>query len=1823
MGTQANANEIRFLVPGGGFERSTDGQVERGVSVALARGEDRPVPLTAVAGQDLVSLQLKNGPELRVSAQTARDILVSQTDTTRSRDAQGDAIAVPTRLAWRSAGSTRASRGATEVALAAFSVVSGSPVTEAAALALAEKVDGQVDEGLYRLRPDAPGSRREAGEPAFSASGSGPLLVFVHGTFSSTAGGFGKLWSEQRSALAQLFAHYGADNLLAYDHRTLMVSPLENAVGLYKALPPGATVDLVTHSRGGLVGEVLARSSATDGVPFAADVIAGCPTDTAGQRMAQQMAEFNQLVATRKTRVRRMVRVACPAWGTLLAGKRLDVYLSVFKWLLGLAGLTPVAGLVEFLDAAARTRYDPEKLPGLAAMLRESPLLQVLNLDGKVLDSQLRVIAGDIDADSMGSWVKQLMADSFFWEDNDFVVQTSSMYGGAKRTTSATFFLDQSGATNHVAYFRRENATSRLVTALISDDEVPPDFRPIGPRSAAGADSSGVRGSSIRNTGDRPLVIVLPGIMGSHLKRYPDGPREWLDFFRLPGALKRLALPENDAGRIAADGSIGMYFNDLHVFLNQTHDVIDFSYDWRLGIDAAARRLGEVVKAEIARRKGKALPVSMVAHSMGGLVARALQFTDADAWGLLTAQPANSWRIVFLGTPHAGSYAPMQATTGDAGTFVSTAQSVGTWPWSARTSRQISAEFVGLLQIQKDLLDPTLALGNEATWQANRQTAATALTQISEYHSMGRSGAGELDWGIPPQAVLDQALAIRRQFDAQLLPASPLRKAPMCIVLGQADATPTRLVIDQNGYGYANTAEGDGRVTWDAGRLLDVPRWIVDVEHGSLADAKDCFQGYLDLLLTGETSALEKFIGQRAKSRGRGEARGSGGGRGIPDPLSLLLQHAGGRPEPEDSSGGAAPVGPVTVSVTNGDLRFVEGTLMLGHFDGTRLVGSEREVDQLFGGLLERSLRAGLYPTAVGESDLFSQPDPRRPGLRHVLVAGLGLDGHTRPADVRNSVERAVLRYLRAITEKPELNEPTGGGDITLHSLCMGSGSGIAIAGAMAAICSGVLDANESARQQSWRTVTNLCFAELFANRAREMLIALRQSDLVASGRMVLQPPRLIEGHDGLQRPTALRYRSADYDLISVQSVLSDAAERAELESLEFSMWSQRSRSEIRGKAVQARLVQRLIATAEAGVDETRDIDTDGFGATLFKLLVPLDLREAISASSAIMLDLDRDSAAIPWELIDSGRGAGGAEPIAVRAPLLRRLRTADFRPVPVDAREGDPVLVIGAPRTPPGYAPLAGARAEAEAVAKVLETEHLSLDESALAVTKRLFSHSWRVVHVAGHGKLADAASDTGIVLDGDCVLGPREIQSMDVVPELVFVNCCHLGDMRANANIGSTPPPRNNRPLFAASVAQELIQMGVRCVVAAGWAVDDRAASHFANTFYRELRAGRNFRDAVHLARKSTFQLYPDNNTWAAYQCYGDPYWQFATQAAAVSRLAAQATAGDDVCSAEDLIIALAELSAKAKRSTGGALADIGEQLARIEYEYSGADLVGRGDVAEAFAATHQQLSQLDKAEAWLARAIHANDGRASMRAQEQYYNTAVRATYKRVREAKIDLPSALIKIDALAQSASAFASAYGSPERWRIAGAAYKRLAMIQARTQSKGAKPLERTLSAMSDCYTKGCDGSGGDFYPLMQLVAIKLVQVTTASRKGAAHSTGVDAAAVLSQADAKYGDKNGPDDFWRRVGRVELALLGALTDPKPPAAAFTALAENLRAIRVMHRVPHQWDSVADNLRFLVDVGSAQPGSAAYRNAKALRSLLAVLEEFGTPESASGR
>ena len=82
--------------------------------------------------------------------------------------------------------------------------------------------------GLYRFDKglDKPG----AAIKHLNVKGSKSILLFIDGTFSSTTNGFGSL---QKDIWKNLQGEYG-DQIYGYDHKTLSMSPIENALDLVK-----------------------------------------------------------------------------------------------------------------------------------------------------------------------------------------------------------------------------------------------------------------------------------------------------------------------------------------------------------------------------------------------------------------------------------------------------------------------------------------------------------------------------------------------------------------------------------------------------------------------------------------------------------------------------------------------------------------------------------------------------------------------------------------------------------------------------------------------------------------------------------------------------------------------------------------------------------------------------------------------------------------------------------------------------------------------------------------------------------------------------------------------------------------------------------------------------------------------------------------------------------------------------------------------------------------------------------------------------------------------------------------------------------------------------------------------------------------------------------------------------------------------------------------------------------------------------------------------------------------------------------------------------
>ena len=209
----------------------TNGVLKQSVRVGAQRGASGQVRVTAVPGEDVVVLHIAGGPVLTLHPENARDLMLAQQgEIKRTRGARGvdqpgpNEIQVPAQLRWRGLEQGAPTRGAArgflgDVLLSAIEVVTGVGKGKAADFVVTkavQHVDDQVTAGLYALARESLPKLKGTGTPlvqAPAAQDDGPLLVFVHGTFSTTASSFGKLWSQHPQHVGALFTNIPAGSM--------------------------------------------------------------------------------------------------------------------------------------------------------------------------------------------------------------------------------------------------------------------------------------------------------------------------------------------------------------------------------------------------------------------------------------------------------------------------------------------------------------------------------------------------------------------------------------------------------------------------------------------------------------------------------------------------------------------------------------------------------------------------------------------------------------------------------------------------------------------------------------------------------------------------------------------------------------------------------------------------------------------------------------------------------------------------------------------------------------------------------------------------------------------------------------------------------------------------------------------------------------------------------------------------------------------------------------------------------------------------------------------------------------------------------------------------------------------------------------------------------------------------------------------------------------------------------------------------------------------------------------------------------------------------
>ena len=614
-----------------------------------------------------------------------------------------------------------------------------------------------------------------------------------------------------------------------------------------------------------------------------------------------------------------------------------------------------------------------------------------------------------------------------------------------------------------------------------------------------------------------------------------------------------------------------------------------------------------------------------------------------------------------------------------------------------------------------------------------------------------------------------------------------------------------------------------------------------------------------------------------------------------------------------------SPQAPIVVSAMHGSLEHVDHPLIVGHVQGTPMTGAEQRLDECFDGRLSRRRMLRRYPGLLREVAIIDNLEGASPPS--AVIVGLGVTGSLTASRLVDTLIAGMLdvamaavdiatgdvaqRSGRRSAKTPQQLEPK---PLSLATVLVGSSAaaGLTVESCVRATVAAVLAA------QTRLAETPVVMADGSQHNASEVVrfhqlrIVERYADRVDIVAGVLARLRIEHSHqDPDEIPLEFRPRPEVIEGSSPGSTPVDSDEtwrRLEVRiintpegdaALEYTSMGRLARAEKITKHFNPTIVEPLL---QGSIDKTDDVQIAG---SLFELLLPAELKGELGSGENLHLLVDESSAYIPWELLaPRAKGYQAQQPIALRSGALRQFTESTRLRTRPRVASGNFALVIGNPPPPEGFPSLPGAAVEAQAAAGILrghgyttttmiwdaQGSPLSADhgtpgsavtpdrDGGADVIHQLLNGDWRILHIAAHGQLTESPHTSGIVLSDGVFLTTDVFESLSIVPDLVFLNACHLG------GIGRSLAGMNR---VAASVARTLMQIGVRAVVVAGWAVNDAAASLFASELYRAMLAdGSDFGSAVTAARRTVHEKMPTTMTWGAYQCYGDPGFRLANK-------------------------------------------------------------------------------------------------------------------------------------------------------------------------------------------------------------------------------------------------------------------------------------------------------------------------------------------------------
>jgi hypothetical protein len=336
---------------------------------------------------------------------------------------------------------------------------------------LVKRLERSVQTGFVKITGPDPLAWIKAPEPQqleLPADRRARVLLLLHGTFSSTRGGFGSLAATDAGGrfLEKTVAAY--DLVLGFDHHTLSADPMENAEELLaqlRALAPqsGVDIDVVTHSRGALVVRSLVEQLLPPGDKLAIRNAAMVAGPNAGTLLANP-PNWSTLVDLYTNLVVACCRVIA------LAGPTAATVGTIMR-----ESLQAVAILVKAIvtDAA-----DEQRVPGLAAMVPGGAFITALNKrpeDGMSPPTGYYTVSSDFQVKGLSGpqelptklvrLLSERFVDQLMGADNDLVVNVASMTSidpGVPNVIRQSCALGVNSHTYHCSYFLEQRVLQAI-----------------------------------------------------------------------------------------------------------------------------------------------------------------------------------------------------------------------------------------------------------------------------------------------------------------------------------------------------------------------------------------------------------------------------------------------------------------------------------------------------------------------------------------------------------------------------------------------------------------------------------------------------------------------------------------------------------------------------------------------------------------------------------------------------------------------------------------------------------------------------------------------------------------------------------------------------------------------------------------------------------------------------------------------------------------------------------------------------------------------------------------------------------------------------------------------------------------------------------------------------------------------------------------------------------------------------------------------------------------------------------------------------------------